>query len=178
MLKSNEKTEEEQRFADELSSGLVWDIIFHHYIRNFGWGIYYSGYHSDSYLKKTNTDHNFLLSYVAPLFCYKYSFNNKWMINGEVGIGYLKFSDKIITGTEKGKLYASTVGFNYSIGIEYMINEYIGIGVSFNEVAGFAYLKDIKMKNAYSKSAYNDNDTFNLSRINVLGGIRFYLGKK
>lgn len=54
------------------------------------------------------------------------------MINGEVGIGYLKFSDKISSGIEKGKTYVSTIGFNYGIGIEYKLNKHMGIGISFN----------------------------------------------
>jgi len=168
----------DKQFDDKLTSGLAWDLAFHHYIKNFGWGIFYSGYSSDSYYEKTNMDHNVLLSYIAPLFCTKYSFNKKWMINGEVGIGYLKFSDKISSGIEKGKTYVSTVGFNYGIGIEYKLNKHMGIGISFNEIIGSAFLKNIKMENVHSTIVYNDYDRINLNRFNLLGGIRFYFGDR
>ena len=168
----------DKQFDDKLTSGLAWDLAFHHYIKNFGWGIFYSGYSSDSYYEKTNMDHNVLLSYIAPLFCTKYSFNKKWMINGEVGVGYLKFSDKISSGIEKGKTYVSTVGFNYGIGIEYKLNKHMGIGISFNEIVGSAFLKNIKMENVHSIIAYNDYDRINLNRLNLLGGIRFYFGDR
>ena len=168
----------DKQFDDKLTSGLAWDLAFHHYIKNFGWVIFYSGYSSDSYYEKTNMDHNVLFSYIAPLFCTKYSFNKKWMINGEVGVGYLKFSDKISSGIEKGKTYVSTVGFNYGIGIEYKLNKHMGIGISFNEIVGSAFLKNIKMENVHSIIAYNDYDRINLNRFNLLGGIRFYFGDR
>lgn len=176
--KADGLTGDEQQFEDKLSSGIAWDIEFHHYIKNFGWGLFYSGYHSGGYYEKTKIDHDLLLSYVAPLFCYKYSFNKKWMINGEVGIGYLKFADRISSGIDKGKLYVSTVGFNYGVNIEYKISKHVGIGISFNEIVGGAYLKDVKTENAYSTVTFDDDDSLNLSRINILGGIRFYLGQR
>ena len=100
------------------------------------------------------------------------------MINGEVGVGYLKFSDKISSGIEKGKTYVSTVGFNYGIGIGYKLNKHMGIGISFNEIVGSAFLKNIKMENVHSIIAYNDYDRINLNRLNLLGGIRFYFGDR
>jgi len=54
----------------------------------------------------------------------------------------------------------------------------MGIGISFNEIVGSAFLKNIKMENVHSIIAYNDYDRINLNRLNLLGGIRFYFGDR
>lgn len=139
--------------GDKMSNpgGLEWKLELDHiYGKGVGFGLQYSGFTNSSY-------EDMMLSYIAPQFVGRMQIRN-WALKAGIGIGLGVYKDNEIT--------CCGFGSNCSLGVEYMLTEKIGLGVTFNTLG----IRLPKQDNSFL-----DEDQINgIQRINILGGFRFY----
>lgn len=132
--------------------GLEWKLSYE-YTWSSGWGIglQYSGF------KTSFPGGDMMLSYIAPEWVARYRWN-KWIMKAGLGVGVFLYHEPFYNSTG--------VGAHVTIGMEYMIDTHWGIGVTANTVNGsLPDRSEVKLK---------DNERSGITRINVLGGIRYY----
>ena len=136
----------------ENKGGLEWKLSYE-YTWSSGWGIglQYSGY------KTSFPGGNMMLSYIAPEWVARYRWD-KWMLKAGLGVGVFLYHEPFYNSTG--------VGAHATISGEYMMDEHWGIGISVNTVNGtLPERSEVKLK---------DNERSGITRINVLGGLRYY----
>ena len=98
-----------------------------------------------------------MLSYIAPEWVARYRWD-KWIMKAGLGVGVFLYHEPFYNSTG--------VGAHATIGMEYMIDTHWGIGVTANTVNGsLPDRSEVKLK---------DNERTGITRINVLGGVRYY----
>lgn len=133
-------------------SGLEWKLSYE-YTWSSGWGIglQYSGF------RTSFPGGNMMLSYIAPEWVARYRWN-KLILKAGLGIGAFLYHEPFYN--------SAGVGAHVTVGLEYMLTNHWGVGVSLNTVNGT--LPD------RGDVILNDNERTGVSRINVLGGLRYY----
>lgn len=132
--------------------GLDWKLSYE-YAWSSGWGVgvQYSG-------SRTSFEGgDMMLSYIAPELLMRARFN-RWILKWGLGVGLFLYDDSYYN--------ASGVGMHVNLGMEYMLSDHWGIGLSFNTInASLPNQEGVKLK---------DNERSGISRLNALGGLRYY----
>ncbi len=133
-------------------SGLEWKVSYDRvFDQGFGFGLLYSGF------KAKFAEIDTKITYLAPAFVGRGKFSENWIFKYALGAGLFiydegGFSEKV-----------SRVGCHYELGLEYMVTEEIGIGISSSSI--FASMpKQEGLKEEYT----------GIGRLNLLGGVRIY----
>lgn len=166
-------TGEEKKMEDDLSSGLTWDFRVHSYFKSFyGFGIMYSGYHSSA--KYRGADLNADITYIAPLFCVRTNLGKTSLIlKSEIGIGFLSVKEKALMSYYNPEtLTGCTLGYNYTVGLEYRLSRHFGLGLDLDAV--FGSIKSLKDSHG-NKYEFEDDARMGISRINIFLGLRYYI---
>lgn len=132
--------------------GVEWKLSYE-YTWKSGWGIgvQYSGY------RASFPDGDMMLSYIAPEWVGRTRWD-KWIFKAGLGVGLFLYNDP--------EYNATGVGAHATLGIEYMISDQWGVGLTLNTVNGsLPNRDDFKLK---------DNERSGITRFNVLGGLRYY----
>lgn len=133
-------------------SGLEWKFSYEYtWSNNWGVGLQYSGF------RTSFPGGNMTLSYIAPEWVARYRWN-KLILKAGLGIGAFLYHEPFYN--------SAGVGAHVTVGLEYMLTNHWGVGVSLNTVNGT--LPD------RGDVILNDNERTGVSRINVLGGLRYY----
>jgi len=148
-------------------NGVEWRLQYEHIFKGgIGLGILYSGYRSSGHMygmKDTFTD-----TYLAPVVSGRGIFNNVWILQGEIGIGYYRHDERADNGYH---LWGEGVGFNLDIGIEYKVSKHVGFGINAGYLPGYMN----EMKDNHNRTYDPDLfELFDITRLNVLAGLRFY----
>ena len=143
-------------------SGLDWQIGYEWVSKSgFGFGVMYSGYRS-SYDISSNTI-NVGLTYIAPQFVLKQKVSEKWQFRESVGLGYFGYRESL-----KGESASlSGLGYNFSLGVEYLLSSHVGIGANLGYLGGSLPEQDA----SYNKPKDERTGIF---RLTFDAGIRFY----
>ena len=143
-------------------NGLDWQVGYEWISKSgFGCGVMYSGYQS-SYDISSNTI-NVGLTYIAPQFAMKQKVSEKWQFRESVGLGYFNYRESL-----KGKSASlSGVGYNFSLGVEYLLSNHVGIGANLGYLGGSLPEQDTN----YNKPKDERTGIF---RLTLDAGIRFY----
>lgn len=132
--------------------GMEWGIAYDHVFRSgFGFGAQYAG------CRVTLPDGDMNLSYIAPSFVLRER-NKHWILKCAVGAGAFIFS--------QGGYRVTRLGINATLGIEYMVSKSVGIGVSCNAI-------NVSLPKQEGVDL-GEEEHSGISRINLLGGARFY----
>lgn len=111
-------------------NGMDWQLGYEWVSRSgFGAGLLYSGYKS-SYTY-SGLDINLGLTYIAPQFVMK-QMVNRWILQENLGLGYFDYRES----TKGESTSLSGLGFNVSLGAEYLLSKHIGIGVNLGYIGG------------------------------------------
>ncbi len=132
--------------------GVDWKLSYE-YTWSSGWGIgmQYSGF------RASFPGGNMMLSYIAPEWVVRSRWD-KWILKAGLGLGLFLYN-------EPG-YHSSGLGAHATIGLEYMITNQWGVGISANTINGsLPDRSEVKLK---------DNERTGITRFNVLGGIRWY----
>ena len=103
-----------------LELGVEYNCVF-----KKGYGFGFSFLHNTTNYPDGNTTQN----YVGPSFVYAGNFSRKWRGMTEVGVGYSTFNNG----------YTTSAGFGskYSVGLEYMLSDKIGINAKLTGITTF-----------------------------------------
>ncbi|GHT19693.1 hypothetical protein AGMMS4957_04530 [Bacteroidia bacterium] len=132
-------------YYEELLSGLVTDASFNYYFNDYyGVGLIYSAYSANNSQYSTDrsgeSDYwktNSVIRFIGPTFLMRMPLGNpKWLLDCNLGIGYLGYSLKETFASQSWKVYGSTVGSYLSLGAEYKVDEHWAIGARLSEVVG------------------------------------------
>lgn len=141
-------------------NGLDWQVGYDWISRSgFGAGLLYSGYKS-SYIY-SGIDINVGLTYVAPQFVMK-QIINRWIVEEKIGIGYFSYRESARGISES----LSGVGYNFSLGAEYLLSKHVGVGLNIGYVGGSLP----KQENV----SYDKGDYSGLFRLTFDAGVRFH----
>ncbi|GHV10647.1 hypothetical protein FACS1894162_5260 [Bacteroidia bacterium] len=180
---------EEREYYKGLMSGLVGDASFNYYFNDYyGIGLIYSAYNAnqdkygrmafeDGSSETGNWKTNDLFQFIGPAFLMRVPVGNqKWILDCNIGLGYLDYSSKQTFASQSQRTYGATFGSYLSFGAEYKINEHWAIGLRFAEVIGILtnYTVDTN-GNKKSFSVDNTKDGIGLGQFHVLAGIRYYI---
>ncbi len=148
-------------------NGVDWRIQYEHLFNGrIGLGIIYSGYRSSGQMYGMSD--TFTENYIAPMFSARWLFNDVWILKGEFGMGYYRHDERAGNGYH---LWGEGVGLNLDAGIEYKVSKHVGLGISAGILSGIMdKLKDNR-NNTYDPDFCDD---FNITRFNVLAGLRYY----
>ncbi|GHV26067.1 hypothetical protein FACS1894176_06040 [Bacteroidia bacterium] len=180
---------DERKYQKGLMSGLVGDVSLNYYFNDYyGIGLIYSAYsanqnmsgriiYEDGSSENGNLKTNDLIQFIGPAFLARTPvYNQKWIFEGNIGIGYLDYTSKKTFESQHGKAYGATVGGYLSLGAEYKVDEYWAIGFRLAEVVGIvtSWTTDV---NGYKESGSVDNpqNGIGLGQFQCLAGIRYYI---
>lgn len=137
----------------ESKGGFDWRLEYD-YLFDFGLGVgaQYSGFIAPL------GDHNVSIHYLAPSIVGRLK-HNVFIFKFGLGAGYFHFNN--------GDKSSQAPGFSYDLGMDYMVNEKIGVGFSFHGISS-KYTAWNRSSNTYLK------DKEGISRINLELGIRYY----
>lgn len=132
--------------------GMEWKLEYDRiFSKGLGFGLQYSGF------KASLPDGDLKLSYLAPSFVVRSKYKN-WVFKYGLGLGVFIYDDEFYHSTR--------LGTNLDLGMEYMLNKHVGLGVS-TSCIGASLPKQ-------EGATYDKDESSGISRINVQGGIRFY----
>jgi hypothetical protein len=180
---------DERAYQKGLMSGLEGDVSFNYYFNDYyGIGLLYSQYsanqnksgyleYDDGSVETGNLKTNDLFRFVGPAFLMRAPIGNqKWILDANIGLGYLNYSSKQTFASQNQKTYGATFGSYLGVGAEYKVNEHWAIGLRFAEVVGILtnYTVDT---NGYKESISVDNakEGIGLGQFQILAGIRYYI---
>lgn len=171
-------------FYKKLMSGTIWDGSFHFYFNDtYGIGLLYSSYHANGSIYAqmiesgetgTLTSKN-TITFVGPIFAMRTATNDrKWILNLNLGMGYLGYFAKETFKNEYSKQNGATAGFYWGVGGECKFNKNWGIGIDFSMIGGI--LKEIGIDKNGTKSThvYEDGSEEGLGQYRLTTGIRYY----
>jgi hypothetical protein len=101
------------------------------------------------------------LTYVAPQFVMK-QIINRWIVEEKIGIGYFSYRESARGISES----LSGVGYNFSLGAEYLLSKHVGVGLNIGYVGGSLP----KQENV----SYDKGDYSGLFRLTFDAGVRFH----
>lgn len=122
--------------------------------KGFGAGVMYSGYRSSYSFEQRYATIKVWLNYIAPQFVIKHAAGS-WLFEGKAGLGYFNYRE---IENHRG-ISVGGVGYNASLGAEYALSEYVGIGASLG----------------YIGSSFQKNEFMKVQKDEHLGIFRFYL---
>ena len=132
--------------------GMDWKIGYQ-YIWSSGWGIGVNYFGSKTSFEVGDIQ----LSYIAPECAWGMK-SGKWIFKGGLGVGLFLYNDP--------GYKTSGLGVHASIGLEYMLSDHWGIGISANTMnASLPKQNNFELK---------DNEHSGITRFNLLGGLRWY----
>lgn len=143
-------------------NGLDWQIGYEWISkRGLGIGLMYSGYKSsfDWYNDKCNVS----LTYIGPEFVLKQKIHKKWQFRESLGFGYFGYRESMkgTSGTVSG------VGFDFQVGLEYLLSQHVGIGLNFGYIGG-------SLPKQENNNTTSEDGRTGIFRMNGDAGIRFY----
>lgn len=131
--------------------GIKWELQYEYVLRK-GWSI---GAHVSRF-KSRDVPEGFLSLYtIAPQIGYVQRLN-RWMFKVDIGMGYVSYDDHWVT--------RSGACFDVSVGAEYMVLPFMGIGAK--AVTSASYFRN-------ENTIFRD-ETEGLGHIDLLGGVRLY----
>lgn len=118
-------------------------------------------------------------NYIAPILSCRFylSEDHNVVLLSKLSAGILSYrrsySDK--QSNDFLEFKGRTLGYGASLGLDYKLNKYFGIGMEVNALGG--RVKDLTYSNKYPDliEVNLDEETQNISRIGFLGGVRVYL---
>ncbi|GHT48823.1 hypothetical protein AGMMS49982_00890 [Bacteroidia bacterium] len=163
----------EKHYYQGLKSGYVVDAAFKYYFTDYmGAGLIYSAYNASQSMYGVNTDD--LIQFVGPVFLTRMPFkDNRWLFNVDLGIGYMGYSEKSSSYSDKIKADGSTLGVYYNLGLEYRLKQNLGIGINMTAFSGVVY-NFTKDTNGYKESVDLQKGE-GLGQIQLLVGVRYYI---
>jgi hypothetical protein len=181
----------DREYYKGLMSGLVGDASFNYYFNDYyGVGLIYSSYSASQnkygYFQSedgipTENAHrkaNNIIQFFGPAFLMRVPIGNqKWILDWNIGIGYLNYSAKETFLDEIRKAYGSTLGVHLALDAEYKIDQHWGIGLRLSEVVGVLG-KWTTESNGQKETVSVSNPSKEgegLGQIQLLLGIRYYI---
>jgi hypothetical protein len=167
----------------KLTSGRCLTLSYNHYWPSkqieFGMGFLFSKYFSDATLENvgfidtsrfppetsvTNMTENISIYFFGMLLAlHKTLTSQRLDINGDLRLGFMPYYDDMQVFGQTVSMNSPTLGFGGSLGIDYLITDNIGVGVSFNGYFGSVstlYVvdgTDISLKNPISLNRFDIN---------------------
>ncbi len=184
-------SEEIKNYLRELKSGFTIDVEANYMIRpSWGLGVQYSNFSSKGsttalfsdefgeFFRLPTTD-NISITYIGPQYITKNSTSDGLhSLMGSLSFGYLGYKNAASVNGVPVTFKAETIGFGIGIGYEYRIAQNIGIGAKFGVVGGSVSEYEVTANGTtqtLSAQSVIGLEREGLTRIDVLGGIRFYL---
>lgn len=159
----------------DIKSGLGYEGSFTYYIvDNHGIGFYYSGYSANSDRFDLQTKSN--LNHIGAEYVYRNAYlENKLLLNMGVGLGYADYKIRYEYDRDFAEESGHTVGFNFSLNLDYMITNNLAAGITLSTNSGV--VTTIVVNDNGHKETYKTNDSDNgigLGRLNLLLGLSYY----
>ncbi|MCL2650374.1 MAG: porin family protein [Candidatus Azobacteroides sp.] len=176
----------EKAYQKGLMSGWVYDASFNYYFNdNFGLGLLYSAYNASQNMYGQNLDTgvegelktNDLINFIGPVFLMRLPLaNEKWTFDLGLGIGYLGYTSKLNFPDMRGKMYGSTVGIYYDLGVEYKLEKNWALGLHVVSMGGTLMNWTVE-ENGYKETinVKRPEDGEGLQQIQLLLGLRYYI---
>lgn len=144
-----------------IKSGLDWTLGYD-WVSEDGWGLgaKYSCYHSSCTVNNQNLD--VTMTYIAPQVVYKSAFNN-WIVEEHFGLGYFNYHPST---NSLGKI-STGVGYNFDLGVEYLISKNFGVCTNLGYVGG-------RLPDMDKDLPSNSNEVGGFFRINLMAGIKMH----
>lgn len=147
---------------------------------NIGLGVKFCNYRStnkkeisriitETTIEKYILDEEIGINYIGPAFLIKkdtYSENNKVILG--LSLGYLNFRDVTKADRQSKIVTGETIGFNPSMGSDFMIAESLGLGFEIEGIFGILSEFNIDGSN------YKPSEKMGCSRVNINIGLRIY----
>jgi hypothetical protein len=166
-------------FASDLSSGIAFEIGYHHYNeKNIGFGLAYNYHSSNGSIKVCDTNGNIgtldKTLKIPSLFLiggFKHAnAANRTMYGGDLKLGGAIYQEEVSVFNGSGDYNCPTVIFGASFFYEYLINKQAGIGISCSGILG-------SISELYQKGGGDTTleDSISLNRIEILLSLKFHL---
>ena len=163
--------EDFQKYFSHLMFGFVWDASFD-FIFNKDFGVRMAFYQFSASYSNRIKDR---ITYIGPAFVVRIPFDqSSWIFDASVGIGYIEYrgKQKFING--HAKYFGSTIGAQFSMGVEYKLSPQLGIGINMHTTMG-ELTKFYHEKNGKKwTTTYEVDEGEDLSQVNMGIGIRYY----
>ncbi len=182
---------ENKTYIRKLKSGYSFDVEANYMIDPaWGLGIQYSNYTSkgNTILNLTDDLASFIripvaddisINYVGPQYITKNTTEDgRHNLIASLSFGYLNYKNDAKFGDIPLTLTANTIGYAIGIGYEYRIAHNIGIGAKFGVVGGSVSKFKMTIEGRTETISSQDQQGIereSLTRIDVMGGLRFYL---
>lgn len=191
--RSLEESGVNKKTADSFYNKLKWAATFdvHAYYlfnSNMGAGIRYNFARSsakESDIHISNSFYNLIVdiedrvyvNYVGPSFYFQkwIDSSNKWLLNGSITLGYVHYREESEVMYSTLLATAHSIGSSVNIGVEYFFNKSWSVGLDYSFFG--STLNRVKIDDGYQSESIKlkGDDKINLSRMNLMAGIRFHL---
>ena len=181
-------TDELRDYNDELRSGFNIDTHLGVFIKpNWGLGLTYNRFQSNNQIRfltpiiieglsVSSASDRVRINFIAPEFLYRsLSVNEKHSFISTLSIGYLSSKNDATINDESLELSGGTIGLGLGFSYSYHITKSVAIGAGISFITGT--LSKVEISNGILTETVTlpDDEKENLSRININGGIRFFL---
>lgn len=175
----------ERDFLNKLKRGPVWNASANYYFNDmFGIGLAYTDYLANNKAwgtisdNETNTEGELKttdrITYVGPSFLMRFSKDQKWIFNVNIGLGYIRYSSNSSLLWRKDKLSGASFGSLYELGVDYKFSKNWGITSSFTGVSGILHSANTETNGIKGKITYPDDQKEGLQHIRLSLGIKYY----
>ena len=163
---------------------MVWDGSFHYYFNDtYGIGLIYSSYHASNSIYtrwqstgesgKFNLKHT--ITFIGPVFATRVATNNeKWIFDSDMGLGFLGYCADGSLNRHYSKQKGATVGFRWSMGVEYKFDKHWGVYVGANTIRGILREIDIDENGVKSTYRYKNWKGEGLGQLRMTTGLYFH----
>ncbi|MDH8702679.1 hypothetical protein M2138_002047 [Dysgonomonadaceae bacterium PH5-43] len=170
---------DDREFFDSMNNGPVYKAAFGIFItENAGVGLNYSGYTSKS-TDKFNVYGTTSIDYIGADYIVNGEFADSWRATVSAGLGYIHYNIRAEyhTGFSNGFLEESggSIGFNTSVGLDYMISDKWAIGAELSYMTGLVRKIKFNENGRVSEVTVDRKDAVGLGQFRFSIGIRSYL---
>ena len=167
-----------------LMSGWVYDLSLNYYFNDYyGIGLLYSAYNSNQNMYGRDIDTGIegdiktkqMIYFIGPSFLMRIPLvNSKLIPRCDIGIGYLNFMTNQTFVNERERIYGSTYGVYYNLGVEYKFDKNLALGLNVSSINGTLMSWTIE-KNKYKEKKNADEIGEGLKQYQILLGLRYYI---
>lgn len=168
--------------TENLMSGLNWDASIKYFINDsWGLGLVYSSYNASSSINAYNIQNNrsgYLdskdnITFIGPIWTVRAPLGDKWKANVDIGLGYIRYNAKSDFLENYTEIYGASVGFTSAIGLEYKLNNYLGITANLSTVSGVLSSVTLNENGRKHVERLDTNEREGLGHIRLLIGLRY-----